>query len=343
LKPTVLSITNLGLSLRVPLVDTLDPDLKFAVIIASSEIGRSVWIPLVYHAGRYFRIGFISFTLTVPPPFDPVLDLISPRFIKKEEILLPIYYNVHNDSSGRVDLSPLLQPSSFNILLAFPGGLGKYRVAGKVGADNVPADHRYKIRLKWDDLLLGLIIDEDDQAYAYGAIEFEAPITQSLTVRFTRFTEPNGTTPLTKFAILFVLGLDEARMPINWTCADISRPPPGTARNDRPSLDERIAHGLKAAKILGTSNWKQQCALVPVPAEVVGSVVMDDLKRDLCSPEFGGYGSGQTATAAGSRDDTANSGARSCYPILAQITLPPPIDNVLGWVSVPTRDTDKDC
>jgi hypothetical protein len=307
--PIRLSVSNLGLSLRLRVVETLEPKLKFAVVIPLSQTGRAVWMPLWKDGYRYFRIGFISFTLMVP--FLPEVELNT------DDLVLSIHDRPGFDSVRDLNLVHLRRPSILNVLLTFPGGLRHYRVFNRVSVSGAPEYfplpmNRPVLRIPWDNLLLRLIITEDEPALAYGAIEFELTL-----------VNPSGGSRVPgnkaqRVGILFVLRLDQTGKPINWTCRDISHVTMGITQSNLHFLEGRTEVGLRAAKDLAVSEWKQTCVLTASRGQL-GLVQMDDLQRDLSTPEFGGYGQKTMTATANDIDSGVDQGY---YPVLAQIMLP---------------------
>lgn len=303
--PINLRVTNLGLSLRLPLVDTLDPNLKFAVLIPLSRDGRAVWMPLWKSGHQHIRLGFISTTLVVPR---------CPLDLEEEDIILPIHANYLIRANPKIDVSSLYQRSRVNILLAFPLGLRQYQILDKVSLSppRGVAESTHTQMFSWGDLLLGLV-ESKFPRLVYGAVEFE-------------FTTADPSRPGTmaqgskeqRVAILFKARVTEAGRPINWTCADISHLATG---NSTLFLQTRAYMGLRIPEDLDALDWRQQCSLT-APAGDRGHVIMDDIYRDLSAPEFGGYGpadTGKTSDGLIKRVDQLN---QRYFPIHAQIVLP---------------------
>lgn len=299
--PINLRVTNLGLSLRLPLVDTLDLNLKFAVLIPASRTGRAVWMPLWKTGHQYVRLGFISTTLVVPR---------CPHVIEEKDIVLPIHDNSLHQP--KIDIFPLHQRSRVNILLTFPLGLQQYRMLDKVSLSYPRAQGlcAFEHLFSWDDLLLGLL-ESKEPRLMYGAVEFEFNTTD--TSRAGARVQGNKAQ---RVAILFKARVNEAGRPISWTCADIGHWATGTSL----FLHTRAKMGLRYPEDLTSRDWKQNCSLV-APTGHPGCVIMDDLQRDLSAPEFGGYGA-EIAKASNGINNQVSQRNQYYFPIHAQIVLP---------------------
>ncbi|OIW23836.1 HET-domain-containing protein [Coniochaeta ligniaria NRRL 30616] len=299
--PISLRVTNLGLSLRLPLVETLDPHLTFAVLIPLSWTGRAVWMPLWKEGGRYFRICFISTTLMVP---------YCSYELQAKDIVLPIY---DVGIPRLLDMSPLLQPPRTQILLTFPMGLMDlklYRVLDRVTASCESEDQMSAQDFQWDDLLLNLVTVYGDPRLVYGAIEFEVTV-MDLSGERLRASGPE----VQRVAVLFISRLNDIGEPTTWTCVDIGDHTTGTTKF---SLNTRARSRVSAVAGRNAPAWNQNC-LLQVPSGRPGCVIMDDLERDLFTSKFGGY----DKTSAAEDRLFGSSSDRGYWPIMAQIVLPP--------------------
>lgn len=293
-----LRMSNLGLSLRVPLVETLDLGLVFAVLIPFSETGRAVWMPLLKtEDGRYVRLGFISTALVVPHcHFDlPVTD-----------IAIPIY---GLDGTDTIDLSPLRQPQRINILLTFPWGRQGFCFPEMFSVEH--GSQSNKSCLRWRNILLGLFVPEDGSDIAYGAMEFLPwPASPSLPGSRGIGAELKSQT----VALAFMVRLGKTGKPLSWTCSQL---PQETTTRTEYSLEKRTIDRLRHLQNSVSSDWKQDCTLY-APGLFSGRVAMDLLERDLQTPEFGGYRDESNLVHL----DVDGKVDRGYFPILAQIGLP---------------------
>lgn len=199
--PRILRISNLGLSLSLPLVETLHPWFQYAVL-PFAQNGRALWIPLIISGDLHTRGHFPSATLSVSN---------SGYTAKESEITLPIHYgaSMHH---GRLVMSyptPRLgygRSFPIDILLTFPAGLQSYRYLRQFPPVKDPAMKGF---------LLCLFVDDDLPTVAYGAVEFE------------KYSQPDPSKPageISRLAVFFAVDLGDVDRPgpRRWTCRDIS-------------------------------------------------------------------------------------------------------------------------
>jgi hypothetical protein len=205
--PRLLRISNLGLSLSLPLVETLRPVVQFAVL-PYAQHGRALWMPLMPFGHKYIRLGFPSVTLSVSN-----IGYTS----KETEVTLPIYGPNTNSQPVIRRLrhsSGYWRRSHVSILLAFPAGLRGYKLLQRFPRPLEPSDPA--------DISLQLYVDDDNRTIVYRAVEFE----RTLESEPSETTEKAAATQARRVAVLFAaeLGNHDDPTPRRWTCRDISCP-----------------------------------------------------------------------------------------------------------------------
>jgi hypothetical protein len=314
-EPTHMRVTNLGLSVRVQLVDTLDPNLKFAVILPAFQSRWALWMPVVKVHDVSVRINFISSTSLVPRLPCRVVDT-------SKEIVLPIHDQSRHRSTytdKSMTLSPSPQPTVLSILLTFPTGLRGYRVLDRCPATRATPGPAFLETIRRDKLLLRLMKDHDEAGFQFAAIQFGPASSESRDETVIKM--PHGRRECQHLTILFVMQEDNTGRPTNWTCVDISHQSMESTHPSSNSLAARAKIGLRTMRGRGPRSWSQSCVLSGTSTEPrqSGHVRMDYLQRDLSSSDLGGYGpsSAEVDAKSGSADHPGY------YPLLAQIVLPP--------------------
>jgi Heterokaryon incompatibility protein (HET) len=277
-----LRISNLGLSLNLPLVETLLPCFQYA-ILPFAQHGRRLWMPLLRSGGVHTRVEFPSVTLSV---------LDAGYTARETEITQPIYYSAarHHAAPTMSHLTSALDHGRrflANILLAFPAGLHGYKRLQQFP----PTKYSNPV----SSLVLRLHIDDDLPSIAYGAIEFE----KILGLDSGETTDENSRAPLSsRLAVFFAVDLGDADdlRPRRWTCRDIStyrfensylfyslyedalelRARTQLVNLSDPSFDELVP-----------STWERRSLLKGKGAQAgCGIILLDEFPRDISNTEF---------------------------------------------------------
>lgn len=311
-----LRISNLGLSLSLPLVETLLPSFQYAVL-PFAQRGRRLWIPL--WTGRVCtRVEFPSATFGVSS---------AGYTAREKEITLPIYWPA---SHGAPALPyPSIAPgygrrSPSNILLAFPAGLHGYKRLRKFPLTTYTGYGR-----DMSNLILVLSVDDDLPTIAYGAIEFE----KSLEPDPSEATDENSWIALrSRLAVFFAVDLGDADNPDprRWTCRDISTPrfeksdqsdSPYTYGLELRARTQLVSLSDPSSDELVSSTWDRRSLLRGEgPQAGRGLIFLDELACDVSNAEFvlrrgGNDRNGSDMASEGSR------GPRETV-IVAQIIFP---------------------
>lgn len=281
--PINLRVNNLGLSLSLPLVKTLDPFVSDAVL-PFNQHNRRLWMTLhkIGPLGRVWkRVYFPQITFSVPDEGCAA---------REEEVTLSLDFQTRSHQTPLMQYPKLYdlggRRSPLNILLAFPTGLQGYQLLRRFP----PTESK-----SYSGLVLCLYIDEDLPAIAYGAIEFE----KSLDPDPSEVTVGNSQSSVkSRLAVLFAIALGDADHlePRRWTCRDIS-----PSRFER-CYESRIrsSYGLElrartqlAALIdplsddLDPMTWERRALLRREGAQTGhGNVFLDDRTWDFSGASF---------------------------------------------------------